>query len=459
MGARAGRGGAASPSRTRRPSVAGPPASSPCVDPAGPASRASPARSSSPTASARPGSATVYQTRQHHPERPVRGGSRRGPGRRRRAAHRRAAGGAARGRCRPDMPRRCSTWAVAVLLPLSALLALAAPALSDFMLGAAVLPGGGRPRHDGCSVIFAPQVALYGIGIVLAGRAAGPPQLPRARARPAALQPRRDRRVRRLRRSSPGPASSPEAVSDAAVLVLAGGTTLGVVVLSLPLLVPACAGRGPAAADARASRRARSGGSRPSPAAGMLALLAQQAAVLVTLWLADEPRRAPARVNVYAYIQAVYLLPVCRAGGAGRDVRLPGAGPRGGDRPPGTRHACHARCRPSSCCAAVPPRCSSPSPAPSGRSSRPRPWGERRGRRRPGRAPRDAGRLRAGPGRLRRRGPAHPRALCARASRPGRARRRRRVAGRGRCGRSSRCPTTRVPPAPSAASVRRRRSA
>ena len=90
---------------------------------------------------------------------------------------------------------------------------------------------------------------------------------------------------------------------------LAGGTTAGVVVLSLPLVVPALRTgsrlrptlRFPPGVAARA--RALAG-------AGVIALVAQQASVAVTLWLTHSPRTvALGAVNVYTYVQAVYLLP------------------------------------------------------------------------------------------------------------------------------------------------------
>ena len=89
------------------------------------------------------------------------------------------------------------------------------------------------------------------------------------------------------------------------MLVLAGGTTLGVVVLSFRRWFRP-GGQGPGCARRSASRRARSRGSPPRRGR-QLALLAQQAAVLVTLWLANN-RGSQGAVNVYAHLQAVYLL-------------------------------------------------------------------------------------------------------------------------------------------------------
>src|SRR5665811_86333 len=93
----------------------------------------------------------------------------------------------------------------------------------------------------------------------------------------------------------------------AASTVLAAGTTLGVVALSLPLLVPVH----------RAGIRLRptwtfpvgvAGRARALAGAGLLALVAQQIAVLVTLWVSQH-RGGTGTLNVYTYVQAVYLLP------------------------------------------------------------------------------------------------------------------------------------------------------
>lgn len=197
------------------------------------------------------------------------------------------------------------TWAIAVLLPLSVLLALAAPALSRLLLRT----GGSSPSHElgeHLLVIFAPQVVLYGIGIVLIGILQA-----HRRFLAAALAPLLSSLVVIAayllfpvfadgQRTATG-------VPDDAVAVLAWGTTLGVVVLSLPLFVPAL----------RAGIRLRPTWTFPEgtarrasvlASAGLLALVAQQVAVLATIWLA-RGSSAPGTVNVYAYLQAIYLLP------------------------------------------------------------------------------------------------------------------------------------------------------
>lgn len=211
---------------------------------------------------------------------------------------------------REDADRTASallTWAVAVLVPLSVLLALSAPWLSDALLGHTMVPGA-ADLGTTMLLVFAPQVALYGVGVVLAGVLQA-----HRRFLAAALAPLLSSLVvigaYLGYRLAADPRTTPADISAGATWVLAGGTTLGVVVLSLPLLVPAV----------RAGVRLRPTFSFPDgvarragslAGAGVIALVAQQAAVAATLWLTHAPRTVDTgAVNVYAYVQAVYLLP------------------------------------------------------------------------------------------------------------------------------------------------------
>jgi putative peptidoglycan lipid II flippase len=211
---------------------------------------------------------------------------------------------------RADADRTASallTWAVAVLVPLSILVFVAAPSLSALLLDDTTAPGsidlGTRMLR-----VFAPQVALYGIGIVLAGVLQA-----HRRFLAAALAPLLSSLVVIAAYLTYGAladrSASPASLGDRTVWVLAGGTTLGVVVLSLPLLVPALRTgarlRPTFGFPAGVARRA--GG---LALAGAVALVAQQTAVALTLWLTHAPRTVDTGVvNVYAYVQAVYLLP------------------------------------------------------------------------------------------------------------------------------------------------------
>ena len=199
------------------------------------------------------------------------------------------------------------TWAVSVLVPLSALLALSAPWISDLLFRKSRVAGAAELGTT-MLVVFAPQVALYGVGVVLAGVLQA-----HRRFLAAALAPLLSSLVvisaYVAYRFAAAPGTTPADLSTGAMWVLAGGTTLGVVVLSVPLLVPAVrAGvrlRPTFTFPAGVARRAGS-----LAAAGVLALVAQQTAVAATLWLTHAPRTIDTGVvNVYTYVQAVYLLP------------------------------------------------------------------------------------------------------------------------------------------------------
>lgn len=196
------------------------------------------------------------------------------------------------------------TWALLVLVPLAALLWVAARPVASALVPA--------DAHDRATTVdlaatmlrwFAPQVPLYGIGIVCAGVLQA-----HRRFAAAALAPLLSSLVVVATYATYGHARGGSLVpGDGAIALLAGGTTLGVVALSLPLLFPVRrAGvrlrptlRLPAGTGARL---------RSLVGAGVLALLAQQAAVLATIRVANAGDGAGV-LTVYQYGQAVYLLP------------------------------------------------------------------------------------------------------------------------------------------------------
>ena len=196
------------------------------------------------------------------------------------------------------------TWAMVVLVPLAALLWLLAGPISS----ALVVTTDPRATVVATTLlrIFAVQLPLYGLGIILTG-------LLQAHRRflAAALAPLASSLVVLASYLWYGSIvegqTAPSLVSDEAIRVLGWGTTLGVVVLSVPLLVPAL----------RTGWRWRPGLRMP-PAdarrigalagAGVIALLAQQGAVLVTMWLSKQSGDS-GTFPVYQYAQAVYLLP------------------------------------------------------------------------------------------------------------------------------------------------------
>ncbi|MFC7489015.1 murein biosynthesis integral membrane protein MurJ [Knoellia sp. CPCC 206453] len=199
------------------------------------------------------------------------------------------------------------TWAVVVLVPFAAIVFVAAPWLSELLLDDGKEPGA---VDLGATMlrIFAPQVALYGIGVVLAGMLQA-----HRRFLAAALAPLMSSVVVMAAYVAYGQRVSGRVGADAvpsdAVWILAGGTTLGVLVLSVPLFVPAVrAGiqlRPTLSFPGNLGRRAAG-----LAGAGVVALAAQQGAVFMTLWLTHAPRTIDnGVVNIYAYVQAVYLLP------------------------------------------------------------------------------------------------------------------------------------------------------
>jgi putative peptidoglycan lipid II flippase len=196
------------------------------------------------------------------------------------------------------------TWCLAVLVPLAALLALLAPVLSGWIVDPRI-PGGGDAGTLMLRV-FAVQIPLYGIGIVLVGLL----QAHRRFFAPA-LAPLLSSLVVITTYLTYGAlvdgATDPTAVDRSALQLLAWGTTVGVAALSLPLLVPAWR----VGWRWTPTFRFAEGDARRSASlaiAGLVALVAQQLAVVVTLWVSNHDGGAGA-VSVYGYIQAVYLLP------------------------------------------------------------------------------------------------------------------------------------------------------
>lgn len=197
------------------------------------------------------------------------------------------------------------TWAVAIGLPLSILVALSARPLMSFLLSS-------HGCQDGLEagtlmlLIFAPQVVLYALGIVLAGVLQA-----HRRFFAAALAPLLSSVVVILTYLAYGwwvPADTPlGSTPTSALVLLAAGTTAGVVALSVPLLLPArqvgirwrATFRFPAGTGRRAGALAT---------AGVIGVGAQQLALLATVWLSNRADGVGV-LTVFSYTQAIYLLP------------------------------------------------------------------------------------------------------------------------------------------------------
>lgn len=196
------------------------------------------------------------------------------------------------------------SWTVVVLAPVVLLGVLAAPVLVRALLGSDPACAGAVATGTRMLVVFLPQVLLYGIAVVLTGvlqahrRFLGP-----------ALAPLLSSLVvigAYLLYAARGRVATVDQLSRTSELVLSAGTTLGVAVLALSLLVPLrrCGLRlrptlrFPAGVAVRARRLA---------GAGVLGLAAQQVALVVALRLALDGR--PGSVVVFVVATALFLLP------------------------------------------------------------------------------------------------------------------------------------------------------
>ncbi|MFG1654342.1 murein biosynthesis integral membrane protein MurJ [Micromonospora sp. NPDC049275] len=195
------------------------------------------------------------------------------------------------------------TWTLALLVPLALLVVFAAGPVIGLLgdgLTAAQQQSGVRMLR-----VFAPQLPLYGIGIVLTGvlqahrRFAWPVLAPLLSSLTVIV-------VYLVFGATEGRYATVGEVSPGGELLLSGGTTLGVVVLSLSLLIPVGRlrlGLRPGfgfTTDARA----RVGG---LAVAGAVTVTTQQIALIVSL--SQVTYGAATNPSVYNLAQTVYLLP------------------------------------------------------------------------------------------------------------------------------------------------------
>ncbi|MDN5789623.1 MAG: virulence factor MviN [Micrococcales bacterium] len=199
------------------------------------------------------------------------------------------------------------TWSLFVLVPLAVIVVLAAEPITRVLLGTGTNCSDAVALGVDLLRMFAIQIPLYGVGIVLAGVLQA-----HRRFVGAALAPLLSSLVvivtyvlyRALVLDPAAPISS---IPSSAVLVLGLGTTIGVLALSLPLLVPA----------RRAGLRWRPALTFPDgvaarvrrlAVAGLLVVGGQQVATLVIIRLAND-RGGAGTLNVHTYVQAIALLP------------------------------------------------------------------------------------------------------------------------------------------------------
>lgn len=199
------------------------------------------------------------------------------------------------------------TWAVVVLAPVSLVVALLAGPLVRLL-------GVGGDGCDGATalaarmlVVFAPQVLLYGVGVVLAGVLTAHRRLVWPALGPLLSSLVVMGAYVMFSRTAQGAGDDPARLPAVAEAWLAWGTTAGVLVMTLPMLWPVRrAGvrlRPTLAFPPGVARRALA-----LAGAGVVTLLAQQLSVVAVLLLSNRAGTT-ATLNVFQYTQAVYLLP------------------------------------------------------------------------------------------------------------------------------------------------------
>jgi putative peptidoglycan lipid II flippase len=201
------------------------------------------------------------------------------------------------------------TWAVTVLVPLAGVLALAATPLAEALLDGAVERA--RPGSTALAAdlirLFALQVPLYGIGVVASGVLQAAKRLFWPAFAPFASSVAVIGVYLAFWWAAGGHQDAPRRLSADAVHLLGWGTTAGVAVLTLPLLIPVARlgirWRPTYRFEAGERRRAAS-----LAGSGIGALLAQQAATLAVVAVAGWIGGSGA-LPTFNYAQAVYQLP------------------------------------------------------------------------------------------------------------------------------------------------------
>ncbi|NCD16094.1 MAG: hypothetical protein EOL91_02055 [Actinobacteria bacterium] len=203
------------------------------------------------------------------------------------------------------------TWALLVLVPLGAAVALGADLVAELLPDSASLSAAEAAESDALVAhllrVFALQIPLYGVGIVLSGVLQAHKRFFWPAVAPLLSSVVVIASYVVFGALADGAQSDPGALPAAARAWLAWGTTAGVVAMSLPLLLPVWrlgvrlrpAVHFPAGEAGHALRLA---------GAGLGALLAQQVAVLFVVVLAPLGGD-PGTLSIFQYAQAVYLLP------------------------------------------------------------------------------------------------------------------------------------------------------
>ncbi len=199
------------------------------------------------------------------------------------------------------------TWALLLLVPISLGVIVLADPLAVLLLGSSTQCSADETHAVAALLllIFAPQIALYGVGVVLTGVLQA-----HRRFVAAAVAPLLSSLVVIGTYLVYGAAFDPSVPLDRAprsgIVLLAAGTTAGVAALSLPLLWPTLK------TGIRLRPRLRfpdgtAAMARALAGAGLIAVLGQQLVVVVVVLLSN--RVEAGTINVYTYTQTAYLLP------------------------------------------------------------------------------------------------------------------------------------------------------
>lgn len=203
------------------------------------------------------------------------------------------------------------TWALIVLVPIAVVLALLAEPIVAALPSSPGLDAAAQAAQVEAGryflVVFAPQVVLYGVGVVLTGILQAQHRFFFPALAPVLSSVVVVTAYLAFAATAQNLQAQPELLPATALRWLAWGTTAGVAAMSLPLFIPVL----------RSGVRLRLTLSFPPgiarramnlAGAGIGALLAQQAAVLVVLALAKGSGPL-GTYNVFQYSQAVYFLP------------------------------------------------------------------------------------------------------------------------------------------------------
>lgn len=200
------------------------------------------------------------------------------------------------------------TWALAGLIPVAIAMSLLARPIATLL----PTPEGADPAVQADLVtyfllIFSPQIVLYGIGVVLTGILQA-----HKRFLAPALAPILSTLVVIASyvifgALAGGLQNDPAGLSDASLAWLAWGTTAGVAVMALPLLIPVIR-LGVRLRPTFAFPPGVGGRARSLALAGLGALLAQQASALVVMLLANSGG-VRGTFTLFQWSQAVYWLP------------------------------------------------------------------------------------------------------------------------------------------------------